>query len=58
MNSDHIASWREYLVGQMHEQRGVAKPDAQKTVDQWLGSRGEHPTSDIAEGSTEETREG
>jgi hypothetical protein len=53
MNSNHIEVWREYLVGQMHEQCGVAKAEAQKTVDRWLCSREENATSDIAVESIE-----
>lgn len=38
MNPDHIAAWREYLAGQMHEQFGVGRQDARKAVTRWLQS--------------------
>ena len=36
MNPDHIAEWREYLVGKMQERYGIAKQEAQKAVTLWL----------------------
>jgi hypothetical protein len=56
MNSDHTEAWREYLVGQMQEQRGVASQEAQRIVDKWLGSGEANLTSGMAEESTEEER--
>jgi hypothetical protein len=38
MNPDQIAAWRDYLAGQMHEQHGVEKREARKTVARWLRS--------------------
>jgi hypothetical protein len=36
MNADHLEAWQNYLVEQMHQQHGVAKKEAQKTVAHWL----------------------
>jgi len=38
MNPDQIAAWRDYLAGQMHEQYGVERQEARKTVARWLRS--------------------
>jgi hypothetical protein len=58
MNSDHLESWRNYLVGQMQERRGIAKPEAQQAVDRWLSSPEETAGPDIEQGSHEENVEG
>jgi hypothetical protein len=36
MDPEYIAAWRDYLAGQMHEQYGVAMPDARQAVTRWL----------------------
>jgi hypothetical protein len=55
-NPDHMAAWRDYLVGQMHEQYGVAKQEAQKTVARWLRSLGQRPAASEAQPIPEAVR--
>ena len=43
MNPDHIAEWREYLVGKMQERYGIAKQEAQKAVTLWLRALNREP---------------
>jgi hypothetical protein len=45
MNPDHIAEWREYLVGKMQERYGIAKQEAQKAVTLWLRALNREPRS-------------
>jgi hypothetical protein len=54
MNSDHTEAWREYLVGQMHEQRGVARQEAQEIVNRWLCSPENNAAPEMAKESTAE----
>jgi hypothetical protein len=56
MSSDHIESWRTYLVEQMQERQGVETQEAQTSTDRWLRSLEGDATSAVAEESTE--REG
>lgn len=51
-----MAAWRDYLVGQMHEQYGVAKQEAQKTVARWLRSLGQRPAASEAQPIPEAVR--
>jgi len=38
MNSDHIAAWRNYIAGKLHERYGIAIHEAQRIALEWMES--------------------